>query len=218
MRTKQNTADAEIIGNVIVQGATVVTKTNEASEEAALCALDANDGEDKEIEVKVYRDAMRNLAGGVSVITVGRGMDVTGFTASSVTSLSTNPPRVLVCINRGASSWEPLQRYQAFGVNILGADDWLIADRFAGRGGLEGIERYAGAGWVMMYTKTPILAGNMPAFDCEVEEVIERHDHAIIIGRVRAVRTSDGKAPLVYWQGDYHHLADDGSSSNTWPA
>lgn len=60
------------------------------------------------------RLAMRQLAGGVSVITAGLGPDRTGLTVTSATALSLDPPTVIVCVNRGASAWAALERYGAF--------------------------------------------------------------------------------------------------------
>ena len=75
---------------------------------------------DHEIELQ-FRLVMRRLAGGVCVITAGRGDDITGMTVTSLTSLSASPPRLLVSINRQASSFEPIARHRLFGVNILGS-------------------------------------------------------------------------------------------------
>ena len=75
-----------------------------------------------------FRGAMRHLTGGVSVITAGRGKDVTGMTVTSVASLSVDPPTLLVSINRDASSFPLIRRYGAFGVNILNADQLDVAD------------------------------------------------------------------------------------------
>src|SRR6185369_16186002 len=95
-----------------------------------------------------FRNAMRQLTGGVSVITAGRGRDVSGMTVTSVSSLSVDPPSLIVSINRTASSWPLIQRHGAFGVNILTADQVEIAERFAGKGGLKGAERFVGAEWM----------------------------------------------------------------------
>lgn len=151
----------------------------------------------------VFRQAMRQLAGGVSVITVGEGADRTGLTATSVTSLSTEPPTLIVCIDRASSSWPLLEKYGHFGVNFLGEEHREIADRFAGRGGVKGAARYDGAEWETIASGAPILRNAHAAIDCEVEETILRHSHAIIIGRVLAARTSEGQHPLVYWRGGY---------------
>src|ERR1700719_1825856 len=85
-----------------------------------------------------FRSAMRHLPGGVSVITVGRGKDITGMTVTSVSSLSVDPPTLIVSINRESSSWPLLQRDGVFGVNILTSDQVEIAERFTGKGGLKG--------------------------------------------------------------------------------
>jgi len=150
-----------------------------------------------------FRGAMRHLTGGVSVITAGRGKDVTGMTVTSVTSLSVDPPTLLVSVNRDASSFPLIRRYGAFGVNILNADQLDIAERFAGKGGLKGVDRFAGAQWVTSVSGVPLLVGALSAVDCEVEEIVERHSHAIVIGRVRNIRSSTRTAALAYWHGQY---------------
>ena len=150
-----------------------------------------------------FRGAMRHLTGGVSVITAGRGKDITGMTVTSVTSLSVDPPTLLVSINRDASSFPLIRRYGAFGVNILNADQLDVAERFAGKGGLKGADRFAGAQWVTSVSGVPLLVGALSAVDCEVEEIVERHSHAIVIGRVRDIRSSTRTAALAYWHGRY---------------
>jgi flavin reductase (DIM6/NTAB) family NADH-FMN oxidoreductase RutF len=150
-----------------------------------------------------FRTAMRSLAGGVSVITVGRGNDLSGMTVTSVSSLSVEPAALIVSINRGASSWPLLQKHGVFGVNILSADHVDVAERFSGIGGLRGAERFAGSEWVSLVSGVPLLAGALAVFDCEVEHVVERHSHAIVIGRVLDLRVSPGKPALTYWQGQY---------------
>ena len=90
---------------------------------------------DREVSSGDFRGAMRHLAGGVSVITVGRGKDITGMTVTSVSSLSVDPPTLIVSVNREASSWPLLKRHGFFGVNILTADQLDVAERFAGKDG-----------------------------------------------------------------------------------
>lgn len=150
-----------------------------------------------------FRSAMRHLTGGVSIITAGRGRDVTGMTVTSVTSLSVEPPTLLVSINRDASSFPLIRRYGAFGVNILNADQLDVAERFAGRGGLKGADRFAGGQWVTGVSGVPLLVGALAAFDCEVEEIVERHSHGIVIGRVRDIKNAARSAALAYWHGRY---------------
>jgi flavin reductase (DIM6/NTAB) family NADH-FMN oxidoreductase RutF len=150
-----------------------------------------------------FRGAMRHLTGGVSVITAGRGKDITGMTVTSVTSLSVDPPTLIVSINRDASSFPLIRRHGAFGVNILAADQLDVAERFAGKGGLKGADRFAGARWVTAVSGVPLLVGALSAVDCEVEEIVERHSHGIVIGRVRDIKNSTRTAALAYRHGQY---------------
>jgi flavin reductase (DIM6/NTAB) family NADH-FMN oxidoreductase RutF len=165
------------------------------------------------IETKVtvsdFRNAMRQLTGGVSVITAGRGKDISGMTVTSVSSLSVDPPSLIVSLNRESSSWPLVKRYGFFGVNILTSDQIDIAERFTGRGGLKGADRFTGARWTTRASGVPLLADALAAIDCEVEDVVERHSHVIVIGRVLDVAVSTRTAALAYWQGRYVALDQD---------
>jgi flavin reductase (DIM6/NTAB) family NADH-FMN oxidoreductase RutF len=156
-----------------------------------------------------FRNAMRQLTGGVSVITAGRGRDVSGMTVTSVSSLSVDPPALIVSVNRESSSWPLVKRYGFFGVNILTSDQIDIAERFTGKGGLKGADRFAGARWTTRASGVPLLVGALAAIDCEVEDIVERHSHAIVIGRVLDVAVSARTAALAYWQGRYVAIDQD---------
>lgn len=158
---------------------------------------------DRDVSATDFRSAMRHLAGGVSVITAGRARDVTGMTVTSVSSLSVDPPTLIVSINRESSSWPLIKRHGFFGVNILTADQLEIAERFTGKGGLKGADRFAGAEWITRASGVPLLVRALAAADCEVEDIVERHSHAIVIGRVLDIQVSTRTAALAYWQGQY---------------
>lgn len=158
------------------------------------------------VDAAVFRTAMRQLAGGISAITVGQGRDRTGLTVTSVSSLSANPPALVFCINQSASSWPVLVRRRAFAVNVLPPAQQAVADRFSGRGGLKGAERYEGARWSALVTGTPVLEDALAVLDCEVEDLVERFGSAVVIGRVVAVavRGEDAEPEaLAYWRGAY---------------
>lgn len=150
-----------------------------------------------------FRGAMRHLTGGVSVITAGRAKDISGMTVTSVSSLSVEPPSLIVSINRAASSWPILKQYGYFGVNILSADQVEIAERFAGKGGIKGAERFAGGEWIARPSGAPLLADALAAIDCEVEDIIERYSHGVVIGRVRHLQIAPQGTALAYWHGEY---------------
>jgi flavin reductase (DIM6/NTAB) family NADH-FMN oxidoreductase RutF len=162
-----------------------------------------------EVTANDFRNAMRQLTGGVSVVTAGRGRDISGMTVTSVSSLSVDPPALIVSINRESSSWPLVKRYGFFGVNILTSDQLDIAERFTGKGGLKGADRFTGAQWMTRASGVPLLADALAAIDCEVEDIVERHSHAIVIGRVLDVAVSARTAALAYWQSRYVAIDQD---------
>lgn len=149
---------------------------------------------------------MRALVGNCSVLTLGEGEDRTGLVVTSAISLSAEPPLLLACVNRSSSSWPMFERYGRFGWSSLGARHQQVAERFSGFGGVKGPDRYAGADWVTAVTGAPLLADAPAAFDCEVEEMIDRATHSIVIGRVRALITNPGQGALIYWHGGFRSL------------
>jgi len=155
---------------------------------------------------KTFRDAMRQLAGGVCVVTVGAHEERTGLTATSVTSLCADPPTLLVCVNRESSSYQALTRFGVFAVNVLAADQREVAERFGGGSALKGSQRYQGGRWLVLPTGVRCLADAAAVFECEVDERIERHTHAIVIGRVRHVLVGTGSGALVRWRGAYDQV------------
>jgi flavin reductase (DIM6/NTAB) family NADH-FMN oxidoreductase RutF len=162
-----------------------------------------------EVTASDFRHAMRQLTGGVSVITAGKGRDISGMTVTSVSSLAVDPPSLIVSLNRESSSWPLVKRYGFFGVNILTSDQIDIAERFTGKGGLKGADRFTGAKWITRASGVPLLDGALAAIDCEVEDIVERHSHAIVIGRVLDVAVSGRTAALAYWQGRYVAIDQD---------
>lgn len=158
---------------------------------------------DPSADPAAYRQAMRELAGHVSVIATGSGAERTGFTATSVSSLSAEPPTLLVCLNRASSSYPVLERSGSFTVNVLHEGQKAIAERFSGAGGLKGVARYHGADWLTLASGAPALVGASAVFDCMLDELIERHTHAIVIGRVVAVAVQPGQPALLYRNGRY---------------
>ena len=155
----------------------------------------------------VFKSAMRNLAGGVSIISAGRGDARSGLTATSVTSLSLEPPSLLVCIRRASPTLAAIGAHRAFGVNVLSADHRHLAERFAGQTGISGAARFRDADWLALETGVPLLASALAAVDCSLERLVEWSSHAIVIGRVRAIRMGSHAGPLVYWRGGYGQIA-----------
>jgi len=161
-----------------------------------------------EVPVQEFRQAMRELAGAVSVITVGVGVERSGFVATSVSSFSAEPPRIILCISRSSSSWALLSKTPRFGVNFMREGEDAIASRFAGFGGVKGNERYNGADWVTLPTGTHVLKNALASIDCTIEEALERHDHAIVIGVVKSIRICDHGNPLLWFKSKFYRMGD----------
>src|SRR5208282_343672 len=160
----------------------------------------------REATEQTFREAMRHLASGVCVVTLCAGERRTGLTATSVSSLSAEPPTLLVCVNRASSGYATLAGSGVFAVSVLAADQREFAERFVGDAGLNGAERYQGGSWRVLPSGVSCLADSVAVFDCEVDERIERHTHAIVIGRVRRVLLGAASGALVYWRGAFDQL------------
>lgn len=151
-----------------------------------------------------FKSCMRTLFSGVCVITMGDGPERGGFTATSVTSLSAEPPALLVACNASSSSGQMVARTRRFAVNVLRDDQRAIADRFAGIGGHRGEARFDDALWHQGAPDAPpVLQDALAWLDCEVEELLTRHSHHILLGRVIACHSQAGD-PLLYGHGGYH--------------
>jgi flavin reductase (DIM6/NTAB) family NADH-FMN oxidoreductase RutF len=153
-----------------------------------------------------FRSAMRHLASGVSVITTGEGEYRTGLTATSVSSLSMEPPAFVVCISRTSTTLQAMRENRVFGVNFLAAGHRELAGRFAGHGNVSGAARYQGGEWITLVTGAPILVDALAAIDCTIDTIMEWSTHALVIGRVEAVHQPGGALALVHWRRSYLDL------------
>ncbi len=153
-----------------------------------------------------FRLAMREFASGVAIVTCGQGEMRAGCTATALSSLSLAPPSLIVCIDHKASTLARLRESGAFAVNVLGARHEALAARFAGRGGVKGPDRFAQGEWVALETGAPVLSDALAGIDCQVDEIIDRHTHAIIIGAVAAVRRGSHDAALLHWRSHFEML------------
>lgn len=154
-----------------------------------------------------FRHAMREFAAGVAIVACRDGGALNGCTATAVTSLSLTPPSLLVCLNRNSSTLAGIRRSGSFCVNILTARQQGLAERFAGRGGEHGADRFAEGDWLSLATDAPALSDACAAIDCRVDEIIEKHTHAILIGLVAAVRLDGAASALLHWRSRFEALA-----------
>lgn len=150
-----------------------------------------------------FRQAMRQMAGGVCVITASDGDHRTGLTATSVVSVSMDPPELLISVNRSSSSWPVLEKAGRFGINVLSHAQQHVAENFSGRTGLKGSDRYVDDDWKKTEQGVWLSRNCLAAFACKVEKVMLHREHALIIGAVTLIELGAQSAPLGYWQGSY---------------
>lgn len=151
------------------------------------------------IEKAALRDAFGAFATGVTVVTArtGDGRPV-GFTANSFTSVSLDPPLLLICLGKSSSNHATFAGAQGFGVNILAADQADVSCRFAA----PVADRFADLRWRPGATGAPLLDGVAAWFDCALHQVVDAGDHIVLIGRITDLQRHE-RAPLIYLQGRY---------------
>jgi len=150
-----------------------------------------------------FIQAMRQFAGAVTIITTAHDGARTGLTATAVCSLTAEPPRILICVNKTASGHKPIAGGGRFCVNVLGTQHITIANRFAGRAAVDGDARFlADATWTTLETGAPVLADALASFDCVVHAAYDFDTHSIYVGDVRAAVVRGGM-PLLYAGGAY---------------
>lgn len=151
------------------------------------------------------RQAMRGLASSVALLTAcGRDGSRHAMTATSVTSLSLEPPAMLACVNRSASLHPVLAEGGAFGINILSAAQLPLARLCSG--GARGEARFADGAWLRDASGVPYLADAQAAILCTQERRIAYGTHDILIGKVHGVFLAGHIDPLLYADGGYARL------------
>ncbi len=151
-----------------------------------------------------FRSAMRRLAAGTSAVTVRQGDEILGMTATSVTSLSLEPPSLLVSIRRQSPVLKAIVAAKAFTVHLLGEDQAHQANVFAGRSGPG--PRASLVSWTHAGENPQRLAGAIGHIDCTVAKLIPVFSHMLVIGVATAVDLTQHRPPLVYFDGAFHGL------------
>lgn len=163
-------------------------------------------GQASEVSVDAYRQAMRQLAAAVLVVTTRRAGSRNGLTATAVMSLTAEPPRIAVAVNRSASAYAMLRDSGVFAANVLRYDQAAIAERFAGTEGIKGEARFEGAHWTELVTGAPVLVQCAACFDCRIENVVESGTHDLLIGAVQSVQVNPTERTLLYLEGNWASL------------
>ena len=157
---------------------------------------------DDGIDSARFRTILGHFATGVTVVT-GHGSDgPSGLAANSFTSVSLDPPLVLVCMAHTSSTWPAIRESGSFAVNILGEHQEETCRRFGAKAG----DRFEGVAWTAGRTGSPILGDAIAYLDCVIDAQHEAGDHMIVVGRVVDLGQSAEGGPLLFWRGGYARL------------
>jgi len=158
-----------------------------------------------EISPDQFRNGMRRLGGAVNIVTSAYDGVFAGLTATAVTSLSAEPPRLLCCINRAGATYETISKGRCISVNVLGAQQKKLAMRFAGMDGEPETERFSSEVWGVGVSGAPFYKEALVSFDCEVESVLDAGSHGIVIGNILEIRLNETSedTPLCYIDGNW---------------
>jgi flavin reductase (DIM6/NTAB) family NADH-FMN oxidoreductase RutF len=155
---------------------------------------------------RALRDVLGRFATGITVLT-SAGEVAHGMTANSFSSVSLDPPLVLVCVRRGALMHDTIAVNKAFAVSMLDADQEHIARYFAKSERPAGLAQFDNFDWDPgPSTGAPLLAGALAWLECELSEVYEGGDHSIFIGRVLGLGNGAGRRALLFFSGAYHQV------------
>jgi flavin reductase len=157
---------------------------------------------------KDFRSALGSFATGVTVITTRGEEHAYGMTANAFTSVSLDPPLVLVCAKRGAEGSEHIERNRCFAVNVLGADQEPLSRYFSSKDRPRGRDAFRDVPHRLGATGSPLLEGVTAYMDCNLHETHTAGDHEIFIGEVLALEVDPEVAPLLFHGGGYRYLGD----------
>ncbi len=156
------------------------------------------------IDRNELRRVMGHFATGVTVITT-RSADGKpyGLTANAFTSVSLDPPLLLVCVDKKAESYPYFEQSKVFTVNILADDQESVSRRFAVSGG----PKFEGISYRMGANGAPIIDGALAYIECTLHAAYAGGDHTIYLGEIQQAETIDRK-PLLFFRGGYRALGD----------
>jgi flavin reductase (DIM6/NTAB) family NADH-FMN oxidoreductase RutF len=158
------------------------------------------------ITPEVFKQALQHWASGIAVVTSrSEKFGLRGMTVTAFSSVSAEPPLILVCLNQYADTGENIDHNGCFAVNILNAEQRDDSNSFSGGSSQE--DRFANANWSTGSTGVPILDESILSLECKVIEKVRAGSHWVVIGEVQEATCRSGE-PLLYFRSAYRQLAD----------
>ncbi|MDQ0191017.1 flavin reductase family protein [Alicyclobacillus cycloheptanicus] len=154
------------------------------------------------VDAQTFRHALGHFASSVTVVTLADEGRKTGLTVTAFSSLSLNPPYILICIDKQTDSLDVLRRSQAFVVNFLAAGQADLSNHFASTHP----DKFSGIDHHMGMLNIPILKDTVGWLECRLVQEVDGGDHIICIGLVEHASIDDQAEPLLYYTGKYREL------------
>lgn len=158
------------------------------------------------LDIAAFKEAMSRFPAGVVIVTTSdAGGKSWGFTASSFSSLSMEPPLILVCLAKSAECYSAFLSAQCFAINMLNASDETAAITFSKRGA----DKFGSGVFETDALGSPLLPSAIAALSCQRFEIYDGGDHCILVGRVTAIKLGAGNNPMVYLNRTFGHFTTD---------
>jgi flavin reductase (DIM6/NTAB) family NADH-FMN oxidoreductase RutF len=153
-----------------------------------------------------FRRVLGQFATGVTIVTTcdGDGRP-TGLTASAFTSVSLDPPLVLVCVDHKSQSFPALCESDRFAINVLRPEQEMLSRKFA----TTRLDKFDGIDFRLSELRVPLIEGSLARLECLKVNAHVEGDHTIFVGRVERAEVGDGE-PLLYFRGKYSRLSGEG--------
>jgi flavin reductase (DIM6/NTAB) family NADH-FMN oxidoreductase RutF len=155
----------------------------------------------QQIDAKSFWRTLGERATGMTIVTADSDEGPTGFLGLSASHVTASPATMLVSIDRKTTALAGVASRRHFAVNFLPASAGKVADAFSGKAGLTGAARFFAGEWSVLATGAPVFREALGVFDCAVEEIIERGDISIVIGKVVGAAARSAGDPLIFFRG-----------------
>lgn len=159
------------------------------------------------LDPEQLRQSMRAWTSGVTIVTASHAGEQHGMTVSSFTSISLEPPLIIISLQTDSRTHELVVQANAFGVTILAEGQQDISDRFAGRVP-DAEDRLAGLDTETLVTGAPLIKGGLAYLDCRVIQTIDVGMNTLFLAEVVAARGNGEGQPLVYHDRGYRKLSE----------
>ena len=159
----------------------------------------------------MFRRGMSRLGAAVNVLTTDGPAGRFGMTATAVSSVTDQPPTLLVCVNRANYSHDRFKENGVLCVNVLAGRHRALSEAFAGRD-LSSDRRFEGADWQCLATGAPALADAVVAFDTRITQVTEVGTHSVFFCEVVDLHFGGSAESLIYFDRAFHPIAADGAA------